>query len=124
MKKKNTFKTPMMENCNNLNITSKYNVLYNGSVDTNSEEEVKMVMRVNNFVGDHISAVTKDGNHFTESEARTILKIDSNVSLVKNAVGHLGNNVVIMGFKNKLTDEVKEKIVDYLMQLHVKLYGN
>ena len=117
MKKKNTFKTPMMENCNNMNITSKYNVHFNGRVVTNSEEEVRKVMCVNNFVGDHVTAVTKDGNFFTASEARTILNIDSNVSLVRNGVGHIGNNVVIMGFKNKLTIEVKEKIVDYLMNM-------
>ena len=81
------------------------------------DEEVKNVIRVNRFVGDHVCAITKDGNFFSEREARTLLKLDTNSELVKNAVGHIGDNVVVMGFKNKLTIEVKKKIVEELMNM-------
>ena len=81
------------------------------------DEEVKNVMRVNRFVGDYVGAITKDGNFFTEREARTLLKLDTNRELVKNGIGHIGDNVVVMGFKNKLTIEAKAMMVEGLMNI-------
>lgn len=85
---------------------------------TNSiDEEVKNVVRTNRFVGDHIGAITKDGEFFTECEARTLLKLDTNSELVKNGVGHIGDNVVVMGFKNKLSLEAKRMMAEGLMKI-------
>ena len=82
-----------------------------------SSEEVKYVMRTNRFVGDHVGAITKDGNFFTEDEACRLLLLDNNVNLVKNGKGHIGNNVIIMGFKNKLTLEAKKLMAEGLMNM-------
>ena len=82
-----------------------------------SSEEVKYVMRTNRFVGDHIGAITKDGNFFTEDEACRLLLLDNNVNLVKNGKGHIGNNVIVMGFKNKLTLEAKKLMAKGLMNM-------
>lgn len=82
-----------------------------------SSEEVKYVMRTNRFVGDHVGAITKDGNLFTEDEACRLLLLDNNVILVKNGKGHIGNNVIVMGFKNKLTLEAKKLMAEGLMNM-------
>ena len=82
-----------------------------------SSEEVKYVMRTNRFVGDHVGAITKDGNFFTEDEACRLLLLDNNVNLVKNGKGHIGNNVIVMGFKNKLTLEAKKLMAKGLMNM-------
>ena len=82
-----------------------------------SSEEVKYVMRTNRFVGDHVGAITKDGNFFTEDEACRLLLLDNNVNLVKNGKGHIGNNVIVIGFKNKLTLEAKKLMAKGLMNM-------
>ncbi len=81
------------------------------------DEEVKNVMRVNRFVGEYVGAITKDRNFFTESEARALLKLDTNSELVKDGIGHIGDNVVVMGFKNKLTIEAQIMMVEGLMKI-------
>ena len=92
---------------NNINYKTVYSI----------DEEVKYVMRTNRFVGDHVGAITKDGEFFTECEARILLMLDTNTNLVKNGVGHFGNNLVVMGFKNKLSLEAKRKMAEGLMNI-------
>ena len=92
---------------NNINYKTVYSI----------DEEVKYVMRTNRFVGDHVGAITKDGEFFTEREARILLMLDTNTNLVKNGVGHFGNNLLVMGFKNKLSLEAKRKMAEGLMNI-------
>lgn len=82
-----------------------------------SGEEVRNVMRTNRFVGDHVGAITRDGNFFTEREARSILLLDSDNRLQKDGTGNIGANVKVMCFKNKLSLEAKKLMAKGLMNM-------
>lgn len=99
-----------MNNNNNYKTVSINGVVISG-------EEVSYVTRTNCFVGDHIGAMTKNGNFFTEREARSLLLLETDTKLVKNGIGHIGDNVIVMGFKNKLTLEAKKRMAKGLMNM-------
>ena len=80
-------------------------------------EEVRNVMRTNRFVGDHVGAITRDGNFFTEREARSILLLDSDNRLQKDGTGNIGANVKVLCFKNKLSFEAQKMMVEGLMNM-------
>ena len=80
-------------------------------------EEVRNVMRTNRFVGDHVGAITRDGNFFTEREARSILLLDSDNRLQKDGTGNIGANVKVMCFKNKLSLEAQQMMAEGLMNM-------
>ena len=80
-------------------------------------EEVRNVMRTNRFVGDHVGAITRDGNLFTEREARSILLLDSDNRLQKDGTGNIGDNVKVMCFKKKLSIEAQKMMAEGLMNM-------
>ena len=82
-----------------------------------NDEEVRNVMRTNRFVGDHVGAITRDGNFFTEREARSILLLDSDNRLQKDGTGNIGANVKVMCFKNKLSLEAQKMMAEGLMNM-------
>ncbi|KSV85701.1 hypothetical protein N184_32690 [Sinorhizobium sp. GL28] len=74
-------------------------------------------MRTNRFVGDHVGAITIDGNFFTEREARSILLLDSDNRLQKDGTGNIGVNVKVICFKKKLPIEAQKMMVEGLMHM-------
>ena len=99
-----------MKNNNNYKTYSINGVVING-------EEVRNVMRTNRFVGEHVGAITRDGNFFTEREARSILLLDSDNRLQKDGTGNIGVNVKVMCFKKKLSIEAQKMMAEGLMNM-------
>ena len=110
MKKKTTFKTPVMDKLTGNCIPTRS---IEGVVITG--EEVSTAMNTNVFVGERIIAITEDSSCFKEDIARSLYLYDRKPELVGvYGIGRLGDKTIYQLFDHKLTVEEKVDFINYM----------